>query len=171
MYTERACDRTRPVLRVTGWELSRIMLGVELRLQLTCCRAATRAAASSHLLLRPTLSRLQTSLCRAMTLDTTSSGPFNWVAGARCNPVDNVGTSANISPRTGSVMCTIPSSGPKEVERAVAVARKAFPAWAALSGMERGRLLTRYSEFNQLFCILHYLPFLAPTGALIVMVC
>ena len=144
MYTERACDRTRPVSRVTGWELSWIMLGVELRLQLTSCRAATRAAAT-HLLLRPTLSRLQTSLCRAMTLDTSASGPFNWVAGARCNPVDNVGNSANVSPRTGSVMCTIPSSGPKEVERAVAVAREAFPAWAALSGMERGRLLTRYS--------------------------
>merc|ERR1711936_1498144 len=83
------------------------------------------------------------SLSRAMTLDTSPSGPFNWVAGARCNPVDNVGTSANISPRTGNVLCTIPSSGPKEVERAVSVARKAFPAWAALSGMERGRLLTR----------------------------
>ena len=122
------------------------MLGVELRLQLTSCRSATRAAAT-HLLFQPTLSRLQTSLCRAMTIDTTSDGPFNWVAGARCKPIDNVGNSANISPRTGSLMCTIPSSGPKEVERAVSVARKAFPAWAALSGMERGRLLTRDLSF------------------------
>ena len=128
----------------TGWELSWTMLGVELRLQLTSCRVA----ATTRLLLRPTLSRLQTSLSRAMTLDTSASGPFNWVAGARCNPVDNVGTSDNISPRTGSVMCTIPSSGPKEVERAVAVARKAFPDWAALSGLERGRLLTRYKFFR-----------------------
>merc|ERR550532_1989182 len=77
------------------------MLGVELRRQLTSCRAATRVAATK-LLLRPTLSRLQTTLCRAMTLDTSPNGPFNWVAGARCNPVDNVGSSANISPRTGS---------------------------------------------------------------------
>ena len=144
MYTERACDRRNQFCGNTGWELSRTMLGVELRRQLTSCRAATRVAATK-LLLRPTLSRLQTTLCRAMTLDTSPNGPFNWVAGARCNPVDNVGSSANISPRTGSVMCTIPSSGSKEVERAVAVARQAFPAWAALSGMERGRLLTRCS--------------------------
>merc|ERR1712012_120667 len=83
------------------------------------------------------------SLRRDMTIDTSSNGPFNWVGGARCNPVDNVGNSGNISPRTGKLLCTIPSSGSQEVERAVAVAREAFPAWAALSGMERGRLLTR----------------------------
>jgi len=117
------------------------MFGVELGRQLAVFRRAATRAAADQVLLRPTLPK--TSLRRDMTIDTSFNGPFNWVGGARCNPVDNVGNSGNISPRTGKLLCTIPSSGSQEVERAVAVAREAFPAWAALSGMERGRLLTR----------------------------
>jgi len=37
----------------------------------------------------------------------------------------------------------VPNSGKGEVDRAVSAARAAFPAWAAMSGMERGRLLTK----------------------------
>ena len=35
----------------------------------------------------------------------------------------------------------MPSSGPKEVSRAVEAARAAFKEWSALTGMERGRTL------------------------------
>jgi len=78
-----------------------------------------------------------------MTINTGFEGPFNWVAGSRVHPVDNVGTFSNLSPRTGTLACYIPSSGPGEVDRVVKVARDAFPGWAALSGMERGRMLTK----------------------------
>jgi acyl-CoA reductase-like NAD-dependent aldehyde dehydrogenase len=77
------------------------------------------------------------------TASLAPAGPFNWVAGGPAEPVDSVGTSANLSPRTGTLLCSVPSSGPLEVERAVAGARAAFPAWAALSGLERGRILYR----------------------------
>jgi len=78
-----------------------------------------------------------------MTINTSAQGPFNWVAGQRCQPLDNVGEFDNVSPRTGKLFCKIPSSGKLEVDRAVGAARSAFPGWAAMSGMERGRLLTR----------------------------
>ena len=77
-----------------------------------------------------------------MKINTSAQGPFNWVAGQRSQPVDNVGEFDNVSPRTGKLFCKIPSSGKLEVDRAVGAARSAFPGWAAMSGMERGRLLT-----------------------------
>lgn len=78
-----------------------------------------------------------------MSINTSAQGPFNWIAGQRCQPVDNVGVFDNLSPRTGKLFCKVPASGKLEVDRAVGVARSAFPGWAAMSGMERGRLLTR----------------------------
>merc|ERR1719295_730076 len=86
--------------------------------------------------------RIAAALSR-MGLHTTGDGPHNWVGGLRCNPVDTVGEFENISPRTGKLFGKVPSSGEKEVDRAVKTARAAFGEWAALSGMERGRLLTR----------------------------
>merc|ERR1719295_1482405 len=86
--------------------------------------------------------RIAAALSR-MGLHTTGDGPHNWVGGLRCNPVDTVGEFENKSPRTGKLFGKVPSSGEKEVDRAVKTARAAFGEWAALSGMERGRLLTR----------------------------
>ena len=43
--------------------------------------------------------------------------------------------------RTGKVLARVPSSGPKEVSRAVEAARAAFKEWSAMTGMERGRCL------------------------------
>ena len=81
-----------------------------------------------------------------MTITTTAQGPFNWVNGARSDPVVADGYFDNISPRTGAVLCRVPVSGKEEVDRAVKAARAAFPAWSSLSGLERGRLLTRAAK-------------------------
>merc|ERR1719295_1123737 len=89
--------------------------------------------------------RIAAALSR-MGLHTTGDGPHNWVGGLRCNLVDTVGEFENISPRTGKLFGKVLSSGEKEVDRAVKTARAAFGEWAALSGMERGRLLTRAAE-------------------------
>merc|ERR1712142_993735 len=78
-----------------------------------------------------------------MGLNTSPEGPFNWVGGKRTLPLDTTHIFDNVSPRTGTVFCKIPASGKQEVDRAVATAREAFPAWAELSGMERGRILNR----------------------------
>ena len=72
------------------------------------------------------------------------SGPHNWLDGRRVRPGDSgLGSFANLSPRTGGLLCEVSSTGEADVDRAVASARAAFPAWSRLSGMERGRLLTR----------------------------
>jgi len=92
------------------------------------------------------LTRQLTRHCAVMSrmgLNTTAQGPFNWVGGERSSPLDSTHMFDNVSPRTGRVFCQIPASGKQEVDRAVATARAAFPGWAELSGMERGRILTK----------------------------
>ena len=78
-----------------------------------------------------------------MDLDLCVAGPHNWLAGSRCLPVTSPAATENLSPRTGRLLCRVEQSGTAAVDAAVAAARAAQPAWAALSGLERGRLLTR----------------------------
>jgi betaine-aldehyde dehydrogenase len=47
------------------------------------------------------------------------------------------------NPATGELLATLPIDGAAEVDAAVRAARAAQPAWAALSGTERGRVLHR----------------------------
>jgi len=46
-------------------------------------------------------------------------------------------------PSTGEVLAELPRGGAADVETAVGAARHAFTDWAALDGVERGRILTR----------------------------
>ena len=50
------------------------------------------------------------------------------------------------NPATGEVLATLRTAGAAEVEAAVQAARQAQPAWAALSGTERGRVLRRAAD-------------------------
>ena len=50
------------------------------------------------------------------------------------------------NPATGSVLGTVPRCGAVETRRAIAAAKAAFPAWAAKSAKERGRLLRRLAD-------------------------
>ena len=74
-----------------------------------------------------------TGLMSAAINTDATRGPFNWIGGRRQEPVDSVGSYDNIEPRTGKVLATIPSSGPKEVERAVQTAKEAFRSWSKVS--------------------------------------
>ena len=47
---------------------------------------------------------------------------------------------ASINPATGEVLGYVTAAGPGEVEAAVLAARKAQPAWGAMTGTERGRV-------------------------------
>ncbi len=51
-----------------------------------------------------------------------------------------------INPATGEKLAELPVAGPAEVESAIAAARAAQPAWAALAGAERARILRRAAE-------------------------
>ena len=72
------------------------------------------------------------------------TGPHNWLDGRRVSPEDTrLGKFSNMSPRTGDLLCEVASTAEDDVNRAVASARAALPAWSRLSRLERGRLLTR----------------------------
>ncbi|GII84083.1 aldehyde dehydrogenase [Sphaerisporangium siamense] len=58
-----------------------------------------------------------------------------WVTSASGDVVEVV------DPATEEVIDRVPAGSPEDVERAVAAARAAFPAWAATSPAERGKLL------------------------------
>ena len=45
--------------------------------------------------------------------------------------MDSPGAFTNREPRSGQELCRVAASGPQDVDRAVAAARAAFPAWAA----------------------------------------
>jgi len=51
-----------------------------------------------------------------------------------------------INPATGEVLARVRVSGVDEVDRAVEAAQRAQPAWAALTGAERGRILRRAAD-------------------------
>ncbi len=57
-----------------------------------------------------------------------------------------VRTLDNVTPGTGEVYGTIPRSGPKEVNRAVAAAKRAFPAWSSTPAAERAACLERLAD-------------------------
>jgi len=52
----------------------------------------------------------------------------------------------SLNPATGEVLATLRIDGEAEVESAVRAAQTAQPAWAALSGTERGRVLRRAAD-------------------------
>ena len=47
---------------------------------------------------------------------------------------------------TGEVLTTVPRCGAAETRRAIEAARAAFPAWAAKSAKERGKILRRFAD-------------------------
>lgn len=60
-------------------------------------------------------------------------GPYNWVSGKRCQPVDQLRVFENVEPRTGKALCHVPVSGAKEVDRAILAAQGAFKGWSQVS--------------------------------------
>lgn len=85
--------------------------------------------------------RLHQSIRMASTSLKSVNGPFNWINNERVQPVDSSGAFKNLEPRSGKVLADVPSSGPKEVDRAVQSSKEAFKSWSKLSGMERGTIL------------------------------
>src|SRR3954452_25488893 len=58
----------------------------------------------------------------------------------------NAGTIEVVNPYTEEVIESVPAGGPADVDRAVAAARAAFPAWAATPPAERAALLGAIAE-------------------------
>ena len=51
-----------------------------------------------------------------------------------------------VNPATGEVFATCARADERQLEQAVAAAKRSFPAWAALSAVERGSYLTRLAD-------------------------
>jgi aminomuconate-semialdehyde/2-hydroxymuconate-6-semialdehyde dehydrogenase len=66
----------------------------------------------------------------------------HWIGGSRVGPPDGVEL---VSPIDGSPLGAIAAGGPAEVDAAVAAARDAFPAWAALGAEGRAPVLERFA--------------------------
>ena len=67
----------------------------------------------------------------------------HWIGGTRVASPD---TFDDVSPVDGRVLGQISRGGKAEADAAVAAARAAFPAWAAMSPQERGEILLRLAD-------------------------
>ncbi|MEZ5117077.1 MAG: aldehyde dehydrogenase family protein [Candidatus Nanopelagicales bacterium] len=67
----------------------------------------------------------------------------HWIGGRRVASADTFET---VSPIDGTVLAQVARGGKAEADAAVAAARAAFPAWAALSPRERGAILHRVAD-------------------------
>jgi aldehyde dehydrogenase family 9 protein A1 len=71
-------------------------------------------------------------------------GPYNWISNARVLPLGtNIPEFEDLEPKSGKVLAKIPESREDEVNRAVEAAKSAFVPWSQMTGLERGRILTK----------------------------
>jgi acyl-CoA reductase-like NAD-dependent aldehyde dehydrogenase len=68
-----------------------------------------------------------------------------FIDGAFLDAADGA-TFETLDPHDGSVIATVARAGEADVDRAVAAATLAFPAWARLQASQRGRLLLRLAD-------------------------
>jgi acyl-CoA reductase-like NAD-dependent aldehyde dehydrogenase len=68
-----------------------------------------------------------------------------FIGGEFCDALDG-GTFPTLNPYDGSKLADIAEAKPADIDRAVAAARKAFPAWRDMPAMQRGRLLLKLAD-------------------------
>ncbi|WP_166976638.1 aldehyde dehydrogenase [Rhodocaloribacter litoris] len=69
----------------------------------------------------------------------------NYIDGVLLAPVHGAYLD-NVNPATGTVFSRVPDSGADDIDRAVAAAERAFPAWAATPAEARARQLLRLAD-------------------------
>lgn len=145
VYQRRMLSSLRAALRplVPAEELVERAASIAALLEGTWLQAALAGAASSE----------STVLCdRVLRHVTASLGerlPPSRVPASRVVSADGTGEPERMpsyNPATGEVLAWVPVAGPMQIDEAVARARAAQPAWAALTGTERARVLRRVSD-------------------------
>ncbi len=71
-----------------------------------------------------------------------------FIGGEFVDPADG-GSFTSFDPGTGAALAEIATASPEDVDRAVAAARAAQPAWAAMPGRERAKYLYRLARLVQ----------------------
>ena len=76
----------------------------------------------------------------------------NWINGEECAAISKE-TFDNVSPDTGRKLCDVARSGEQDVQNAIQAARRAQPAWAELTPVQRGdqlyeivRIMRKYQK-------------------------
>ena len=69
-----------------------------------------------------------------------------WINGRYVDVSDPSNTYNNINPRDGTVIAPVQSCSKADVDAAVASSKAAFKVWSAMSGAERGRIMTRCGQ-------------------------
>lgn len=69
--------------------------------------------------------------------------------GGEWQPSASRETFETLNPATGELLCPVASGDAKDANRAVAAARKAFPAWAAMMPADREHLLRKFASLMQ----------------------
>jgi len=145
VYQRRMLSSLRAALRplVPAEELVERAASIAALLEGTWLQAALAGAASSE----------STVLCdRVLRHVTASLGerlPPSRVPASPVVSADGAGEPERMpsyNPATGEVLAWVPVAGPMQIDEAVARARAAQPAWAALTGTERARVLRRVSD-------------------------
>jgi len=70
----------------------------------------------------------------------------HWIGGERVAGTDSQDTFDDVSPLDGQVIARVSRGGQADVDAAVAAAKAAFPAWAALPPVERAAILRRVAD-------------------------
>jgi acyl-CoA reductase-like NAD-dependent aldehyde dehydrogenase len=68
-----------------------------------------------------------------------------FIGGAFVDALDGR-TLPTVNPHNGSTLADVAEAGPGDIDRAVAAARQAFPAWRDTAAAERGRLLLKLAD-------------------------
>ena len=103
--------------------------------------ATARAMAAPSSTARSRAMRRSPSMARPGNAEERGSASSGTSSAARAVASTSGKTFPTINPATGEVLAEVEIAGEAEVERAVAAAKAAQPKWAAMTGMERGRIL------------------------------
>ncbi|NDE01845.1 MAG: transcriptional regulator BetI, partial [Gammaproteobacteria bacterium] len=142
VYQRRMLSSLRAALRplVPAQELAERAASIAALLEGTWLQAALAGAPASD------STRLSERVLRHVTaalgerLPSMPESPMR--AGAKqAADHDDASRMASYNPATGEVLAWVPVAGPLQIDEAVARARAAQPAWAALTGTERARIL------------------------------
>src|SRR5258706_1345794 len=66
--------------------------------------------------------------------------------GGRFGDAESGDTLASLSPHDNTVIANVAVAGKADVDKAVAAASRAFPAWSRMAAADRGRILLRLAD-------------------------
>jgi malonate-semialdehyde dehydrogenase (acetylating)/methylmalonate-semialdehyde dehydrogenase len=84
-------------------------------------------------------------MAHSMNRDVAAPRIAHWINGVAVDVADGEASPVH-DPSTGRILGHVPHARAHDVERAIAAARAAFPAWAATPAVRRARILFRFKE-------------------------